>query len=52
MQKGFDDGEMDMLTGKLGLTTIRYWMLDAGLLDVHISLDVKMHCTWSLVNGK
>ena len=52
MQKGFDEAEMDMSTGKIGLTTIRYWMLDAGLFVIQSgSEEVRMQETRSPFKG-
>jgi hypothetical protein len=50
-QKGFDDDIMDTVTSRFGLTVIRYWMLDAGLLDVHCSDEVRIHVTRSPLTG-
>ena len=46
-QKGFSDGEMLTLTGRMGLTDTGYWMQDAGLLDVQASEDVSTQDTRS-----
>ena len=51
MQKGFDEAEMETLTGRLGLTTIVKGMLDAGLLDMQVSEDVSVQMMTSLFNG-
>ena len=51
MQNGFDEAEMETLTGRLGLTTIVKGMLDAGLPDVQVSEDASVQIMTSLFNG-
>ena len=41
-QKGFEGVEIVTLTGRLLLTDAGYWMLDAGLLVVQSSEEVRM----------
>jgi hypothetical protein len=50
-QKGLLDAVMLTPAGRLIFSTIVILMLDAGLLDVQSSEDVRMHCTWSLLTG-
>jgi hypothetical protein len=51
-QKGFDDGLIETLTTRFGLTVIRIWMLDAGLFVVQTSDEVRMQDTRSRDAGK
>jgi hypothetical protein len=51
IQKGFDEAEMEILTVRLGLTTIVKGMLDAGLPDVQVSEDVSVQMMTSLFKG-
>ena len=39
------------LTGNSGLTDTGYGMQDAGLLIAQVSLEVRVHQTWSLLEG-
>jgi hypothetical protein len=50
-QNGFCEGDIVILTGDNGVTETGYWMLDAGLLVVHNSEDVKVQDTRSPFRG-
>jgi hypothetical protein len=50
-QNGFCEGAIVILTGNNGLTDTGYWMLDAGLLVVQVSEEVKVHDTRSPLIG-
>ena len=50
-QKGFCEAVIVMPTGTIGLTVTGYWMLDAGLLVVQVSLDVNVQETRSPLTG-
>ncbi len=50
-QKGFEEAEIETLTGKLGLTDTGYWMLDAGLFVAQISEEVNVQLTRSPLFG-
>ena len=53
IQKGFDEAEMETLTGKFGLTVIVIEFDVAGLFDIQIVLEeVRVQVTKSLFNGK
>ena len=51
IQKGFEDGEMEMLTGSKGLTVITTWLLMAGLPVVQASEDVSVQVITSPLFG-
>ena len=52
MQNGFDEAEIKMLTGRLGLTVIVIEFEVAGLFDVQIVFEeVRVQVTKSLFNG-
>ena len=50
-QKGLLVAVMVTPAGKLVFSTIVIMMLDAGLLDVHSSDEVRIQETWSLLTG-
>ena len=50
-QNGFAVAVTDTLTGRIGLTDTGYWMLDAGLLVVQVSEEVRTHDTRSPSTG-
>ena len=50
-QEGFADATIVTLTGKMLLTTIGIWMLDAGLPDVQGSEEVSIQDTRSPFAG-
>ena len=51
IQKGFEDGDMDILTGSKGFTIIERGILVAGLPEVQVSEDVRTQVTISLFKG-
>ena len=51
MQKGFDEAEMETLTGRTGLTVIDTGLLIAGLPVVQVSEDVSVQVMTSLFKG-
>ena len=52
MQKGFDEAEMETLTGRFGLTVIVIEFDVAGLFDIQIVLEeVRVQVTKSLFKG-
>ena len=50
-QTGFAEGEMDMLTGKSGLTVIVTTFETAGLPVAQVALEARTQMTWSLLTG-
>ena len=50
-QTGLFDGEIETLTGRLGLTTIVTVFEVAGLPVTHMALDVRMQVTASAFDG-
>ena len=50
-QTGLMDGEIEILTGKLGLTVIVNVFDEAGLPVTHMALDVRMQVTASAFDG-
>jgi hypothetical protein len=50
-QKGLAEADIVTLTGNNGLTVTGYWILDAGLLLVQVSEEVKEQVTRSPFNG-
>ena len=50
-QNGFCEAVMVTLTGVSGVTVTGYWMLDAGLFVVQVSLDVNVQETISPLTG-
>ena len=50
-QKGLLVAEMLTPAGRLLFSTIVIVMLDAGLLDVHCSDEVRIQYIWSLLTG-
>ena len=50
-QTGLLDAVIVMLTGRLGLTDTGYWILDAGLLEVQSSEEVRVQLTRSPFAG-
>ena len=50
-QEGFWDAVTVTLTASMGLTDTGYWMLDAGLLVAHVSEEVRVQETRSLLLG-
>ena len=51
MQKGFDEGDIDTLTGRLGLTAMVTGGAVAGLPAVQVSDEVSTQVTTSLFRG-
>ena len=52
IQKGFDEAEMETLTGRFGLTVIVIEFDIAGLFDIQIVLEeVRVQVTKSLFKG-
>ena len=51
LQTGLLDGEIETLTGRLGLTTIVTVFDEAGLPVTHMALDVRMQVTASAFVG-
>ena len=51
LQTGLLEGEMEMLTGRLGLTVIVTIFEVAGLPVVHVALEVKRQVMASEFNG-
>ena len=51
LQTGLLDGEMEMLTGKLGLTVIVNVFDEAGLPVAQVALEVKRQVIASLFDG-
>ena len=51
IQKGLEDGEMEMLTGSNGFTVIVTWLLMAGLPVVQASEDVSVQVITSPLFG-
>ena len=51
MQKGFEEAEMEIMTGRFGLTVIVIWLLIAGLPVVQVSEEVRVHVITSLFKG-
>jgi len=49
-QNGLAEGEIDILTGKSGLTVIGYW-IDAGLFVVQVSEELTVQETRSPFKG-
>jgi hypothetical protein len=50
-QNGFCEGDIVILTGDNGVTETGYWMLDAGLLVVQSSDEVRTQETKSPLTG-
>ena len=50
-QKGFEGVEIVTLTGRFGLTDAGYWILDAGLLVVQSSEEVRIQVIRSPLTG-
>ena len=48
MQNGFDEAEIEMLTGRFRLTVIITWLLIAGFPVVQVSEDVSVQVMTSL----
>ena len=51
IQKGFAEGDIETLTGRLGLTVIVIVLLIAGLPVVQVSEEVRVHVITSLFKG-
>lgn len=51
IQKGFDDGIIEILTGSKGFTVIVTMLLEAGLPEVQASKEVSVQVTISLFKG-
>jgi hypothetical protein len=51
IQKGFDDGEMDILTGSKGFTVIVTELLVAGLPEVQVAEEVSVQVIISPLFG-
>ena len=50
-QKGLEEAMMETLTGRRGRTDTGNWMLDAGLVEVHVPDDKRMQDTRSPLVG-
>ena len=51
IQNGFDVGDMETLTERLGFTVIVIWLLIAGLPVVQVSEEVSVQVMTSLFKG-